>query len=98
MILVRDVFSLKFGKARDARALMKEAHAMMPPEMQGRSRAMFDLVGPAYTLVWEMTADSLAAWEKEMATGMGDAGWRDWYQKFVPLVERSYREIFTIET
>jgi hypothetical protein len=97
MILVRDVFRLKFGKARDARALMKEATKLMPPEMAGRSRSMFDLTGPAYTLVWEMTVDSLAAWEKEMSEGMSDPAWREWYQKFVPLVDSSCREIFTIE-
>ena len=33
MILVRDVFRLKFGKARDARTLMKEANSMMPADM-----------------------------------------------------------------
>ena len=58
---------------------------------------MLDLTGPAYTLVWEMTTDSLSAWEKEMAEGMSEPGWREWYQKFVPLVDHSYREIFTIE-
>ena len=96
MILVRDVFRLKFGKAREAQVLMQEAKNIMPPEDAKRSRTMFDLVGPSYTLVWEMTYESLAAWESEMAGGMSDTAWRDWYQKFIPLIESSYREIFTI--
>jgi len=95
MILVRDIFRLKFGKARDAKALMQESKKIMTKEEQGRSRLLFDLVGPSYTMVWEMTHANLAAWEAEMASGMDDQ-WREWYQKFVPLIESSHREIFTV--
>ena len=96
MILVRDVFRLKFGKARDAKALMQEAKKMMSADMQARSRTLVDLTGPSYTLVWEMTCANLASWETEMTGGMNQDEWRSWYQKFIPLVESSYREIFTV--
>ena len=96
MILIRDVFQLKFGKARDAKALMQDAKKLMTPEMAARSRAMFDLVGPSYTLVWEMTNKNLAEWEAEMSSGMNETAWREWYQKFIPIIESSYREIFTL--
>jgi len=95
MILVRDVFRLKFGKARDAKALMQEAKKLLKKDEVGRSRILFDLVGPSYTMVWEMTYANLTAWESEMGSGM-DEGWREWYQKFVPLIESSHREIFTV--
>ena len=95
MILVRDIFRLKFGKAKDAKVLMQEAKTLLKPEEVGKSRVLFDLVGPSYTMVWEMTHASLTEWESAMAGGM-DAGWREWYQKFVPLIESSHREIFTV--
>ena len=96
MILVRDVFRLKFGKARDVKGLMQEAKKMMEAEGANNSRVMFDLVGPSYTMVWEGTYATLAAWEAEMQAGMGKADWRSWYEKFIPLLESSNREIFTI--
>lgn len=96
MILVRDVFRLKFGKARDAKALMQESKKLMQPDMASRSRVLFDLVGPSYTMVWEMTYTNLAAWESEMASGMNEAAWKEWYQKFILIIETSYREIFTV--
>ena len=68
----------------------------MPQEMNARSRVLFDLVGPSYTMVWEMTYQNLAAWESEMASSMNEAAWREWYQKFILIIESSHREIFTI--
>ena len=96
MILVRDVFRLKFGKAREALAAWKEMgeHARrvgMPP-----ARILADLVGPYYTLVMETTAADLSTWEKEMRRGM-DEEFRALYQKFTPLIDSGYREIFTIQ-
>lgn len=96
MILVRDIFRLKFGKARDAKALMQESKKLMPPDMAARSRVLFDLVGPSYTMVWEVSYNNLSGWEAEMSSGMNEAAWREWYQKFIPLIESSHREIFTI--
>ena len=96
MILVRDVFRLKFGKAKDAKVLMQEAKKMMEAEGFSNYRVMFDLVGPSYTMVWEGTHDSLGGWEKDMKEGMGKSDWRSWYEKFIPLIESSNREIFTI--
>ena len=96
MILVRDIFRLKFGKARDAKVLMEESKKLMPADMASRSRVLFDLVGPSYTMVWEVTYNNLSAWETEMASGMNEAEWRAWYQKFIPLIESSHREIFTV--
>ena len=96
MILVRDIFRLKFGKARDAKALMQESKKFMPADTAGRSRILFDLTGPSYTMVWEVTYTNLGAWESEMSSGMNEAEWREWYQKFIPLIESSNREIFTV--
>jgi len=96
MILVRNVFQLKFGKAREATALMKENEALAKRHGNQSIRYLTDLSGPFYTLVMEMTFDSLAALEKSQSDMMGSKEFADWYQKFTPLVESGYRELFTV--
>jgi hypothetical protein len=99
MILVRDVFQLRFGKAKEARALMKEGLRIAVKAGFTRQRQLVDLTGPFYTLVLESTHESLAAWEKSMGD-TGDAQvakeWGAWYEKFKPLVDSGHREIFTV--
>ncbi len=97
MIVVRDVFRLKFGKARDVKALMQETKKFMSPEQAKNSRVLFDLVGPAYTMVLETSHKNLTEFEASLSSTMNANDWRDWYQKFIPLIEQSYREIFTIQ-
>ena len=97
MILVRDVFRLKFGKAKDAKALMLESKKLMDAEQVKNNRLLFDLVGPSYTMVLEFTYKNLADFESSMGQNLGKKEWGEWYQKFIPLVESSYREIFTIQ-
>jgi hypothetical protein len=97
MILVRNVFQLKFGKAKDALALWKEGRQIAQRTGSGATmRAMTDLVGPFYTLVMEEEYPSLAEMEREMQSEMGAEERKTWYQKFVPLVESGYREVFTL--
>ncbi len=44
----------------------------------------------------ETTYEDLTAMEKEQKEVMGKKEFGEWYQKFTPLVESGYREIFTI--
>lgn len=97
MILERMVFRLKFGKAKEVKALLKESKAWITLDMQKNMRYMFDLTGPSYTFIMENTYESLAAMEKMMSEDMPNAKeWGEWYQKFIPLVDSSSREMFTI--
>jgi len=96
MILVRNVFQLKFGKAREAAALIKENEALIKKHGGAPTRFLTDLTGPFYTLVMEITYGSLAALEKEQKEIMGSKEFSDWYQRFIPLVESGRREMFTI--
>jgi hypothetical protein len=98
MILVRDVFRLKFGKARDALAVWKEmADVGRRTGSMPAPRILTDLVGPYYTLVMETTVKDLPAWEADLKKTMGDSAMHALYQKFTPLVDSGYREIFTIQ-
>ncbi len=97
MIVVRNVFRLKFGKAKEGVALLKEGIAIQKRAgIEMNQRLMTDLVGTFYTLVLELTVPNLGALEANMPKVMGDKGWQANYQKFSELVESGSREIFTI--
>ncbi len=97
MIVIRNVFQLKFGKAREALAVMKDGLAIqkrLAPD--GSARLLTDVTGRHYTLVLEMTVPSLAAIEEMTPRIFGDPAFQANYQKMAPLVESGYREIFRI--
>ena len=99
MILVRNVFRLKYGKAREATALVKEALGIQKRVLTGvefSTRVLTDVTGPFYTLVLELTVPNLASFEKYAPQLFADKEWQANYQKMTPLVESGYREIFTI--
>ncbi|HRH64817.1 MAG TPA: NIPSNAP family protein [Bacteroidia bacterium] len=96
MIVVRDVFRLKFGKAREAKALLEEVKKIPVQFGTDGSRVLTDLIGPSYTLVLETNFKNLASFEQEIGKSMGHPEWKSWYEKFQPLVDSSYREVFTI--
>jgi hypothetical protein len=97
MIVVRNVFRLKFGKAREAVAIMKDGLAIQKRAgVDVSQRLLTDVTGPFYTLVLELTVANLATLESMTPRVMGDKEWQANYQKLLPLVESGYREVFTI--
>ena len=97
MIVVRDIFNLKFGKAKDAKSLLNEARGINEKFGFKNTRALTDLVSNrSYTLILESSWDSLTAWEAAMKEGLGAKEWQAWYGKFIPLVESASREILNI--
>ena len=99
MVVVRNVFRLKFGKAREAVALVKEGVAIQKRVLAGKdfsTRLLTDVTGPFYTLVLELTVPSISAFESEAPRLMADKDWQANYQKMTPLVESGYREIFSV--
>ncbi len=95
MILVREVFQLKFGKAKEAKALWKEG-AIIIGKAGYAVRALTDLTGPFYTFGVEISFESLADFEKGAQDTLGAEEWGKWYQKFSPLLVSGRREVFTI--
>jgi predicted LPLAT superfamily acyltransferase len=96
MIVVRNVFQLKFGKAREAKEAMKTMIALnRKMGFAKESRVLTDVTGPFYTMVLELTFPSLADLDREQSM-MGDAAWKDAYAKFVPLVRSGHREVFNV--
>lgn len=96
MIVVRNVFNLKFGKAKEAKALLKDGFAIAKRLGMGPDRVLGDVTGTFYTVVLENAFPTLGAFEESMAKGFGNQEWEAWYQKFVPLVDSGHREIFTV--
>ena len=99
MIVIRNVFQLKFGKAREAVALMKEGLAIQKRVKSGleySSRVLTDVTGPFYTLVLELTVPNLSTFESQAPRLFGDKEWQANYQKVAPLVESGHREVYSV--
>ena len=99
MVVIRNVFQLKFGKTREALALLKEGVAIQKRVLTGvdfSTRLLTDLTGRHYTLVLELTVPNMATFESLAPKLFGNKEWQAHYQKLVPLVESGHREIFTI--
>ena len=95
MVVIRNVFHLKFGKAREALALVKESVAIhQRAGAQFSPRIMTDLTGPFYTIVLEITLANLAYLETEMPRFMSSPEWQANYQKLTAFVDSGYREVF----
>ncbi len=96
MIIVRNVFRLKFGKAREAKALWQEGERIGRKAGAGIDRMLTDVTGEFYTLVLENSYPSLAAYEEASHRMTAVPEWQRWYARFTPLVESGHREIFSV--
>ncbi len=96
MILIRNVFQLQFGRAKEARELLSEGVKFAERDAHGAARVLTDVTGPFYTLVLEITHKSLADYEASMTKMAGSPEWSAWYRKFASLVVSGGREIYTI--
>ncbi|HVP38344.1 MAG TPA: hypothetical protein VMS93_04090 [Candidatus Saccharimonadales bacterium] len=96
MIVVRDVFQLKFGKSREAREVWAQGKPIVKRLGPATARTLTDCTGPYYTFVLETTHESLSAYEKHIQSVFGDNEWQQWYAKLTPLVESGRREIFNV--
>jgi hypothetical protein len=96
MIVVRNVFRLKFGKAREAIAAWKDGLAIAERAgvQRGTWRLLTDLAGPDfYTLVMEGTYPSLSEFEQSAKATMGNPEWQAWCPLITALCEGGHREI-----
>jgi hypothetical protein len=98
MIVVRNVFQLKFGKAKEGVELWKEGITLAKRLgfTAKSSRILTDVVGQFYTLVFENTFSSLADFESSAKNIMSSSEWQAWYQKVSGITESGYREILNV--
>jgi len=99
MIIVRNVFHLKFGKAKEAIAIWKQIMEaakksnLNSPEM----RLLSDLSGDAYTLVMELHVKSFLDMNPSQVIWATTPAFQELYEKFKPLCESATKEYYRIE-
>lgn len=97
MLIVRNVFRLKFGKTKEAIALLNEGISIQKRAgVEMNQRILSDFVGTFYTLVLELSVPNMTVLESNMPKVMGDKDWQAMYQKLCAIVDSGYREIFTV--
>lgn len=97
MIVVRDVFRVRFGQMKDALASMQQLPALLQNSGEKFSvRILTDVSGPFYTLVLESTFEDLGTYQSSMKALAATEEWKSWYQGFFPLVTDGQRELYTL--
>jgi hypothetical protein len=93
MYIVRDIFQLRFGGFKEAKALLDEAYSKgLLPDAKS-ARVLTDFTGDSYRLIFEEGHNSLADYEKSLKESMTKAAWKKWYERFKVLIISSEREI-----
>lgn len=95
MIVVRDVFQCKYGKAGELVALLRDSQSILPSGAQGR--VLTDASGQFDTVVSEWTVESLGAWEGFLHAEFSNPEFGAWFARMSELVEGGRREFYTIE-
>lgn len=96
MIVVRNTFQLKFGHAKEVKALIGEGREMMKHHGVDIPRYLMDVTGQFYTLEMESTYENLAVYEKSASETMSSKDFGAWYGKFMTHIESGHREIFSV--
>jgi len=99
MIVIRNVFHLKFGTARAATALLKEGREIQNrvlADVEFSTRLLADVSGRFYTRVLELTIADLATYESQSPRLFAVSAWRANYQEFSALLESGPRDIFKL--
>jgi len=97
MILIRDVFTTKPGKAGE---LVKKFKAVIPyMEKEGlkNTKVMTDLVANYWTVVIESEAEDFSNFEKEVRSFTSKPEVKEIMKDYMSLVEGGYREVFKLE-
>ena len=99
MILVRQIFKAKYGKAGEVASRMREASSVISRVLgeDHRWRVMTDLTGPFDTVVFEIENDSMAEWEKTRSTMFQHPEFRQSIAPFMDLLDSGESQLFTIE-
>jgi hypothetical protein len=94
MIVVRDIFQLHFGKAKEAVSLLKQGQQALKQAGYPVDRILADVTGEYYTLVMESRVESLSAFEEALGKTRDLSEWQEVYKRLVPLVRSGRREVF----
>ena len=96
MLIIREVFRCKPGKAGALIDKFKAMNALSEGRGQKSSRILVDAVSTYWTVITEFEVESLTAFEKEMAEYANDQEMRDAMAGYMDLVDGGHREIFRL--
>lgn len=96
MLIVRNIFQLRFGKAKEAVPIAKEMASINEKLGLPSGRIMVDAVADFYTLVFEFPIESLSQLESGSSKVMDNSEWQSCYARLIPLVESGRREILRV--
>ena len=99
MIIVRHVFHVKFGKAKEAIAIWKDIlEAAKKSNLHSQEmRLLSDLSGDAYTIVLELHLKSFLDMNPSQVIWATTPSFQELYEKFKPLCDSATKEYYKIE-
>jgi len=97
MILIREVFTTKPGKAGELVKKFKQVIPFMEKEGLKNTKIMTDLVAKYWTVVIESETEDFAKFEKEVRGFTSKPEVKEIMKDYMSLVDSGYREIFKIE-
>ena len=97
MFLERNVFHLKFGRAKEAVGMWRKYLEKVSEEDKSiHARLLTDLSGRGYTLILEQRFDSYAALEPSKCALVNRPDWKPFYQDFIPCCEYVDRTLYEV--
>ena len=97
MMLIREIFQAKYGKAGELVQLMKQLDDPAMLEGVSSARILTDLTGPFDTVVIESVVESLDTYFGKMFEMFASADQAQQFNPMAELVASGRREIYTIE-
>ena len=95
MFIERNTFPLKFGAGKEAIRLWNEyLRSACEADSTLQARLLTDLTGDAYVLVLELSYETYAELEPSLCRLTRQPEWKEFYEQFIPLCERSERVLF----
>ena len=98
MIVVRNVFQIKYGKIKEAIEIWKELiESMKETEDWAMAKLMTDISGPAYNLVLEVEMRDLLDFNYTLFKRVNNEKSAELYKRFLPLCYSSVRTLYKVE-
>src|SRR3982751_2937528 len=96
MIVVRNVFRCKPGKASELASRFQKMVPMLAQANAGKARVLVDQVASFWTVVFEVEAEDLASHERTMSERGGSAEVREAMGDYMDVAGGGHREVFRI--
>lgn len=97
MILVRQVFQIKYGHMDAMLALVRAAEERGGPSANMLHRVLTDISGPNFTLVFETVVESIDEHGAQMQAVFADPDSQADAAQMAQYIESGHREFYTIE-